>query len=86
MNKSGSSSSATHASTSADSYNAEIRDLSVYSLDCNRNIAQFAELFPDLEMPMSEVYHCDAFGVPILQKTVIEIVLEKKVLMSSLLD
>ena len=75
------------SSTSAYSYNAEIRDISVYSLDCSRNIQQFEEFFPDYtEMPMSEVYYCDTFGVPILQKTVIEIVLEKKVLMSSFMD
>ncbi|KAH9399207.1 Vacuolar protein sorting-associated protein 13D [Tyrophagus putrescentiae] len=36
-------------------------------------------------MPMAELYACEPFGVPILSKTVVEIVLEKKVLMSSLM-
>lgn len=81
-------------------YNAEIRDLSVYTLDCAKNVLQFkeeqllvakddhdtAEVVTDLtidNIPVENVYYCDMFGVPILQKTVIEIVLEKKYLIES---
>lgn len=96
-NSSNSSNSKTTSSSSSDSYNAEIRDLSVYSLDCSRNIAAYEELFPGVHkkstsnslaesMPMSELYYCESYGVPILSKTVIEIVLEKKVLMSSFME
>ncbi|KAI2809880.1 Vacuolar protein sorting-associated protein 13D [Blomia tropicalis] len=76
------------SSSTSHSYNAEIRDLSVYMLDCTKNIEQFnqsqIENNDPTEMTMQQIYFIDSFGVPILQKTVIEIILEKKVLMFSL--
>ena len=74
----------TTTSSPSHSYNAEIRDLSIYSLDCMKNIREYEKRFPGIDIQMTDIYFCDTFGVPILQKTVIEIVLEKKILMSSL--
>ncbi|KPM09106.1 DUF1162 domain containing protein [Sarcoptes scabiei] len=70
------------------SYSAEIRDLSVYSLDCNKNLNQINDRINGnislLEtIPIEEFYNCDTHGVPILQKTIIEIVIERKVLLFS---
>lgn len=68
-----------------DSYNAEIRDLSVYSLNCQKNIQKYQSDKGE-QIPVEELYFCDSFGIPILQKTVIEIVVEKKILLSSMVD
>ena len=95
---SSSATTTTTTSSSNNSYNAEIRDLSVYSLDCSKNIEKFAQHSssnrsndskirqPELTIPVDKLYYCDMFGVPILQKTVIEIVLERKILFSSMND
>lgn len=79
--------------TSSNAYNAEIRDLSVYSLNCTKNIQKFqpeiqlkSTELPQPTISVEQLYHCDFFGVPILQKTIIEIVLERKVLFSSIPD
>ena len=54
---------------------AEIRDLSVYSLDCSKNIKKGNHL---MSQSVEELYSCKPFGISILQETIIEISVENK--------
>lgn len=53
---------------------AEIRDLSLYSLDCSKNIRKTNEL----SLTVEELYSCKPYGISILHETIIEITVEKK--------
>ncbi|KAH9505957.1 Vacuolar protein sorting-associated protein 13D [Dermatophagoides farinae] len=74
-----SSSTTTTTSTSNNSYNAEIRDLSIYSLDCVKNIEKFAQRKhypsdrlnrsqPELYIPVEKFYYCDIIDPLVLPK------------------
>ncbi|XP_054162795.1 intermembrane lipid transfer protein VPS13D-like [Oppia nitens] len=54
---------------------AEIRDLSLYSLDCSKNIKKGNHL---MSLSVEELYSCKPNGISILQETVIEISVENK--------
>ncbi|CAG2102262.1 unnamed protein product [Medioppia subpectinata] len=54
---------------------AEIRDLSLYSLDCSKNIKKGNHL---MSLNVEELYSCKPFGISILQETIIEISVENK--------
>ena len=54
---------------------AEIRDLSLYSLDCSKNIKRGNHL---MSLSVDELYSCKPFGISILQETIIEISVENK--------
>jgi hypothetical protein len=54
---------------------AEIRDLSLYSLDCSKNIKKGNHL---QSLTVDELYLCKHYGISILQETIIEISVEKK--------
>ena len=54
---------------------AEIRDLSVYSLDCSKNIKKGNH---SMSLSVEELYSCTPFGISILQETIIEISVENK--------